>query len=216
MVALAANALLLADGRFPSGGHAHSGTLEAAVAVGSVIDVETLGAFLEGRLWTSGLTAAGLAAAACAGRHPWRDLDGEANARISSPALRASSRQQGRQLLRAGRATWGGPRLDRLAAEVPRGAHHPVALGAVAAAAGLIPVDAARNAAYAAVAGPAGAAVRLLGLDPFAVQALLARLAPEVEGVVAESAGAARGPAAPLLDVLAEEHDTWEVRLFAS
>ncbi|MDP9074601.1 MAG: urease accessory protein, partial [Actinomycetota bacterium] len=43
-------ALLLADGRFPGGGHAHSGGLEAAVADGSVADLAGLEAFLIGRL----------------------------------------------------------------------------------------------------------------------------------------------------------------------
>ena len=36
--------------------------------------------------------------------------------------------------------------------------------------------------------------MRLLGLDPFPVQAVLARLAPGVNGVVAEASAAASGP----------------------
>jgi urease accessory protein len=99
--------------------------------------------------------------------------------------------------------------------------HHAVALGVVAAAAGLSPADAALVAAYGAVTGPASAAVRLLGLDPYAVQAVLAGLAPECEAVASRAAeAAARGdlPAAsaPLLDIGAEAHAAWEVRLFAS
>jgi urease accessory protein len=58
--------LLLADARLPAGGHAHSGGLEAAAATGVVHDVATLAAFLRGRLATTGLVSAGLAAAACA------------------------------------------------------------------------------------------------------------------------------------------------------
>jgi urease accessory protein len=65
--------------------------------------------------------------------------------------------------------------------------------------------------------------VRLLGLDPFAVQALLARLAPGVDECAAAAAAAAAGPpsglpaaAAPALDLLADYHLTAEVRLFAS
>ncbi|HYN92795.1 MAG TPA: urease accessory protein UreF, partial [Pilimelia sp.] len=67
------------------------------------------------------------------------------------------------------------------------------------------------------------AAVRLLGLDPYAVHAVLARLAPATERVAAAGADAATRPvddlpaaAAPLLDIGAEIHATWEVRLFAS
>ena len=65
--------------------------------------------------------------------------------------------------------------------------------------------------------------MRLLGLDPFAVQAMLARLAPGVDECAADAAAAAAGPAsllpadaAPALDLLADYHLTAEVRLFAS
>jgi urease accessory protein len=58
-------AVLLSDSRFPAGGHAHSGGVEPAVTAGIVIDLESLEAFLRGRLRTAGLAAAGLAAAAC-------------------------------------------------------------------------------------------------------------------------------------------------------
>lgn len=58
-------ALLLGDSRFPAGGHAHSGGVEPAVTAGIVSDLETLEAFLRGRLRTAGLVAAGIAACAC-------------------------------------------------------------------------------------------------------------------------------------------------------
>jgi urease accessory protein len=51
------------------------------------------------------------------------------------------------------------------------------------------------------------------------VQALLAALAPECDRVAAAAAAPADDlPAAgaPLLDITAEDHATWEVRLFAS
>ena len=205
--------LLLADARLPAGGHAHSGGLEAAVAAGRVSDPTSLRGFLRGRLATGGLVAAAFAAAACAPGADVPGLDAELDARTPSPAQRRASRAQGRALMRAGRAMYGVP-----AAERP---HHAVALGVVAAAAGLSPAEAALVAAYGAVTGPASAAVRLLGLDPYEVQAVLAGLAPECDAVAGRAAAAAaRGelPAAsaPLLDIGAEEHATWEVRLFAS
>ena len=106
---------------------------------------------------------------------------------------------------------------------IGRDPHHPVALGAVAAAAGLDPLAAAVAAAHGTVTGPASAAVRLLGLDPYAVHALLAALAPECDRIAAEAADRAGDPVddlpaagAPLLDIGAEQHASWEVRLFAS
>lgn len=55
-------ALILADSRFPGGGHVHSGGLEEAAARGLVHDEPSLRSFLHGRLLTSGLLAAGFAA----------------------------------------------------------------------------------------------------------------------------------------------------------
>ncbi|MER8036338.1 urease accessory protein UreF [Streptomyces hydrogenans] len=214
--------LVLADGRFPAGGHAHSGGAEAAVKAGRIRDAAGLEAFCLGRLHTTGLTAAGLAAAAALGHDP-HELDAAADARTPSPALRAASRRLGRQLMRAARATWPHPGLDALAAAFPRGAHQPVVLGATARAAGLGPEDAAHCAAYETVGGPATATVRLLGLDPYRATAVLARLAPVMDEVAARATAAARegvgalpAASAPLLDITAEQHAAWPVRLFAS
>ncbi|MGW1093813.1 urease accessory protein UreF, partial [Streptomyces sp. NPDC002596] len=48
--------LVLADGRFPAGGHAHSGGAEPAVEAGRIRNAEDLAAFCRGRLHTTGLT----------------------------------------------------------------------------------------------------------------------------------------------------------------
>jgi urease accessory protein len=257
-----ATLLVLADGRLPAGGHAHSGGLEAAVEAGRVADLRSLNGFLRGRLATSGLVAAAFAAAACrratdfpgaanfprtaafpqtadlpnvaaspsaatspsatgpsATTCPKTDipaLDQGLDARTPSPALRAASRAQGRALMRAARAMWPVPNIGREP-------HHPIALGVTAAAAGLTPRDAATAAAYGSLTGPATAAVRLLGLDPYGTHALLAALATDCDQIAAEAATHALDdvddlPAggAPRLDLGAEYHSTWEVRLFAS
>jgi urease accessory protein len=242
-----ATLLMLTDGRFPAGGHAHSGGLEAAIAAGRVRDLPDLTAFLRGRLATAGLVAAAFAAAACARSQPaapatqlsepnaatatglsepnaattarLSELDSALDARTPSPALRLASRHQGRALARAARACWPLPPLP----PHPEGPHHPVALGAASSAAGLPPEHAALAAAYGSIAGPASAAVRLLSLDPFATQAVLTSLAAECERVAGAATARCGGPvdelpaaSAPLLDIGAELHATWEVRLFAS
>ena len=172
---------MLADARFPAGGHAHSGGLEGAVNAGAVADVPSLNLYLQGRLATAGVVAAALAAAACA--RPRADrlarLDAEADARTPSPAQREASRRQGRTLLRAAAAAW-----PAWLADLPRDGrppHHAIALGAAAAAAGCTPGEAALVAAYLTVTGPASAAVRLLALDPIEVSAAIARLAGRIE-----------------------------------
>ncbi|MEU8166805.1 urease accessory UreF family protein [Micromonospora sp. NPDC049004] len=261
--------LLLADGRFPAGAHAHSGGLEAAVAAGRVNDLASLESFLVGRLTTAGLVGAAFAAAAHrvaspvggsaaepapatarpVGRgHPagragtpadhtggsgapadsaeravaLARLDAELDARTAAPALRAVSRRQGRALLRAGRAIWPRAPFGDLPA-TPQGAHQPLVLGLLCAAAGLSRTETATVAAYGTVTGAASAGVRLLGLDPYHVQALLVGLADLCDGTAADAARAADDPperlpaaAAPLADISAEVHATWEVRLFAS
>jgi urease accessory protein len=211
-----ATLLLLADGRLPSGGHAHSGGLEPQIAAGRVRDIDGLSGFLRGKLATNGLVSAAFAAAACADVTRSAELDGGLDARTPSPAARKASRAQGRALLRAGRAMWALPPIGREP-------HQPVGLGVLAAAAGLTPADAAVAAAHGLVTGSASAAVRLLGLDPYSVHALLARLAPECDRIAAAAAERAGDPVdelpaagAPLLDIGAEHHATWEVRLFAS
>ncbi|MET7472690.1 urease accessory protein UreF [Micromonospora sp. NPDC005686] len=223
--------LLLADGRFPAGAHAHSGGLEAAVAAGRVTDLATLETFLAGRLATAGLVGAAFAAAAhraatSAGSAVRGStlalLDAELDARTAAPALRTVSRRQGRALLRAGRAIWPEASFDDLPS-TPGGAHQPLVLGLLCAAAGLSRAETATVATHGTVTGAASAAVRLLGLDPYQVQALLVGLASRCDGTAAEAARAADDPperlpaaTAPLADIHAEAHATWEVRLFAS
>jgi urease accessory protein len=223
--------LLLTDSRLPAGGHAHSGGVEQAVALGLVHDLPSLRSFLLGRLRTAGGLAAALAAAACAfarvvpgkGRS-WEELDAEADARTASPAQREAARVQGRLLLRVSRRLWPSPVLDELARAVPS-PHHPIALGAAAHAAGAAPRDAALAAAHHAVTGPATAAVRLLGLDPVAVHRVLADLTPDLTDLSrrcsgpedpAEDWAGLAAPSAPALDLLAERHARANVRLFVS
>ncbi|MEV0406495.1 urease accessory UreF family protein [Actinoallomurus sp. NPDC050550] len=218
--------LVLADGRFPAGGHAHSGGVESAVAAGAVRDAASLEDFCRGRLHTTGLVAASLAAAAAAGYDPLA-LDEAADARTPAPALRQIARRLGRQMMRAARATWPSAELDSLARHRPRGAHQPIVLGVAARSAGMTPLDAAYAAAYENTSGPAAAAVRLLSLDPLDATAVLARLAGDLDHVADRAAEAAQrvqdegigvlpAASAPLLDITAQQHATWPVRLFAS
>jgi urease accessory protein len=244
--------LLLLDSRAPAGAHHHSGGMEAAIGTGLVTGLAGLEDFCRARLRTSARVGAAFAAAAArlqsdsaersvalAARNgsarpgaesraraagEWALLDAEFEARTPSEAMRMASRQLGRGLVRLLRSVQ--PEADlatafsRCAGPAP---HHPLVLGAAVSLAGGGPDLAARAAALAACAGPASAAVRLLGLDPFAVQAMLARLAPGIDACAAAAARLAAGPpaslpadAAPALDLLADFHLTAEVRLFAS
>ena len=220
--------LLLLDTRAPAGAHHHSGGMEAAVSTGLVAGLSDLEDFCQARLRTSARVAAAFAAAAChlqanfPERAPWAELDAEFDARTPSAAMRAASRQLGGGLLRLLRSLQPEAALPWARGGRPA-PHHPLVLGAGIHLAGGCPELAARAAALAACAGPASAAVRLLGLDPFAVQAMLARLAPGIDDCARRAAKDATGPpsslpadGAPALDLLADFHLTSEVRLFAS
>lgn len=204
--------LALADSRMPTGGHVHSGGVEDAVHHGLLTDVVTLEAFLLRRVRTTGLVAAGLAATACAGGDP-AHLDVEADARTPSPAQRAASRAQGRGLLRLARTTWPSGQWSALG---PR-PHHAVALGVVAAAAGLSPHDAALAAVYVTMTGSATAAQRLLALDPGQVAACTLQLAGACDEVATRAlVEGLPCTSDPLLDLLAQRHALREGTLFAS
>lgn len=225
--------MVMADARSPSSGPAHSGGVEAACAAGLVTDVQTLRAFLDGRLWTTGATGAFAAAAVCVrarGGNPtpslWRTVEAELDARIPSPAAREASREQGGRTLRKAMGAADSPVFDGLArACVSHGMqpHHAVALGAVAAVADLAPQEAAETAAYASVSAPAFAAQRLLGLSAEVIEQIGLAMAPEVRRLATEAAEScslplARMPScsAPVLEFLAEEHAGLARRSFAS
>nr|WP_245560171.1 urease accessory UreF family protein [Actinopolyspora halophila] len=224
--------LALADARLPGGGHAHSGGLEEAVHRGVVADAEQLREFLRGRLHGAGSQAAAFAAAAAhagergAGADYWWRWDVEFDARTPSPAQRAASRAQGRGTARAGRAAWPCAALEGLLS-ITGSPHHPAVVGALIGARSLgTPKDAAAVVAYLAVSGPASAAVRLLGLDPFAANAAVAAFERDTERIARRAASTSGSrpedlpsTGAPALDLFAQAHQRHheeEVRLFAS
>jgi urease accessory protein len=232
-VAQSVRLLLILDSRSPAGAHNHSGGMEAAVTAGFVDDIQDVRAYCRGRLRTSGRVAAGFAAAACrawldgAPATRWQELDAELSARMPSEAVRAASRTTGSGLRRLLRATV----PDDLATLGER-PHHALVLGAACALTGGSPQIAARAAALATCTAPASAAIRLLGLDPYAVHGVIAGLAPEIEaiadschtsgdgsragGMTSLNGDGLPADSAPALDLLADVHATQEVRLFAS
>lgn len=197
--------------------------MEAACARGLITDLGSFRSFLHGRLWTAGACGAVAAAAVCARAGStvsatalFRSVEAELDARMPSPSARKASRDQGGHLLRSALAESGSPLLDalgRAAVGEQQRPHHPTAVGAVAAVAGVSPREAAEVAAYASVAAAIFAAQKLLGLDPRRVKELGAELAPEVRRLAGEAVQVALQPlsrmpsfGAPVLEYLAEEH----------
>lgn len=218
--------MMLVDGRFPAGGHTNSAGVEAAVKLGDIVDDQTLERYLLGRLATTGMVDAAFSAHVAALADPSGEtlaaIDAEYSARVPSPRLRDASRRFGRQMLRAGASVWSSPTLDAVA-KVSGGAHQPVVLGALVAAAGGTPLDAASLAFHHLSAAVTSAAVRLLGLDPMTVAAVQASVGRDVDRWLADadrwaSSHVSELPASggSLTEILAEDHGRWDARLFVA
>ena len=210
--------LLLADGRFPDGSHAHSFGMEAAVASGRVCDAGTLHDYVETRLWTTTRTDAAAAALAADRAEALDQIDAALVRRMPGSAQRAASRSLGRSLVRTAERLWPG-RAPRLADGRPP--LQPVAFGAVAALAGCSPFEAALCTTHSSAAALANAALRLLGLDPFSVASVLTDLREAVAAVstsVMDIGEPDRLPhaATPFSEIDPELQLTIEPRLFGS
>jgi urease accessory protein len=197
--------LLLADSRFPSGSYAHSLGLEQAVADG-LTDVP---AFMAARMRLVAESDARFAVEARRGDvrvEEWA-------ARCPSPILRDASHRLGRQLLRSAAVAFGVAPAD-----LPR----PIALGVVAAAAGLSDVETAELALYDDASTVASAALKLLPLDPAVTARWVAELAPRMQLAARAIAADATpledlpAPAAVALELAAPVHQRTRERLFAS
>ncbi|GHH74790.1 urease accessory protein UreF [Promicromonospora soli] len=187
-------AMLLADARLPSGGHAHSASLEPALLGG--MPTGAVPAWLVGRATTVSLVEAGTAVVtarlfAAASEGPLTgasagasdgaqvadpfdsfglaDVVGAWAARTPAPALRDAARLLGRGYLRLARTLW--PDAPAVRALVAHDAVHgplprAIVLGAVAAATGLPAADTVRLTVYDDAQTAASALLKLEPLDP--------------------------------------------------
>jgi urease accessory protein len=214
--------LLLADGRFPVGGHAHSGGLEAAVGQG--LGADGVPRFIAGRLRAFSapeacIVVAARRAAAADDRGLLALLGNEAEARCPSPPLRETARRLGSQLARTAAVVFPG---TALLAQFPAPAPRSVVFGAVACVAGLDDLAAARAYLYDDAVTVATAAVRLLPLDPATAFGWVAGLEATIENLAEDAAACDVRPAelppgfAPLLELGSLRHARTERRLFAS
>jgi urease accessory protein len=217
--------LMLTDGRFPAGGYAHSGGLEAAVADG--LDGDGVAAFLVDRLTAvAGPEAMLVVSAARAARTGDLDallrLDLEADARCPSPPLRAASHRLGAQLLRTAAAVWPERALVARYGAFSSATPRPVAFGVVAAGIGLDDRAAAQAYLYEEAATVAAAAVRLLPVDTATAFRRVADAAGAIEELAERAARHEAQPRelpsafAPALELRSLAHARREGRLFAT
>jgi urease accessory protein len=217
--------LLLTDSRFPAGGYAHSGGLEAAVEAGLTVGEVPL--FLVGRL--GGITSAEAHVAVAAARAAREcrlerllELEEEARARCPSPPLRTASSRLGAQLLRSAVVVWPAEEMIARYQGASEATPRPVAFGVVAAAAGLGDLELAHAYLYEDAMTVTTAAVRLLPVDTAATAHWLVEAAPLLDRLAREAADAdddmrgLPGGFAPTLELGSLAHIAREGRLFAS
>ncbi|MEM9515666.1 MAG: urease accessory UreF family protein [Actinomycetota bacterium] len=217
--------LLIADARLPAGGHTQSAGVESAVRYGDVSDATTLEHYLRGRLATTGHTEAAFAARIAmplerSAPDVVATLDAELVARLIAPRQREVSRQLGRQMMRVATRVGNSDVLDALA-ELPGGPLQPLVLGALTNAIDGTSLDAATVQLHHLVAAGTTAAIRLLGLDPIELAALSALLADDIERLAVQATSDASADDLPswgsvLTEILAEDHGTWDNRMFAA
>ena len=188
--------LLLADGRLPTGGYAHSGGLEPAIAAGLPLDA--VPDYLRARIRTVGRVDA--TAAVLAHRSVTPDgggpravdrmaarlaaVDAALAARTPSAPLRDASRALGRGLARLTSRQFpdagGTVALDSLR---PR-ALRPVSLGVLAALLGMSEHDTARASLYEDAQTVAAASLKLLPVDPTDTAGWILDLADDIAAAV--------------------------------
>lgn len=223
-------ALLLADGRLPTGGHAHSAGLEPALAAG--MPSERVPDYLRARLVTVGRVEAAATVLshrraleiqrgghAPAASHSFSRIQAELLARTPSAPLRAASGQLGRGLARLVARLWPQAPAGLALQAITEAPQRPVALGVATALAGTDELQAARTCLYDDAQSVASAALKLLPVDPVDPVAWLLAASSTLEEVAAEATtvtSAAELPAttAPLVEQWSLSHHLTQRRIF--
>ena len=211
---------MLTDGRLPVGAHTQSGGLEQAVVAG-VVEAE-VPMYLMARLRTVVVVEAATAVVA---RHhvlQGRDLGPVMKAwaaRTPSGALRENSCAQARGLLRLARTLWSSPADAAGWDSLPPGPCRPVAMGAVAAVAGLDARQLVQWVGYDDCATVASASLKLMPTDPAKPAGWLLATLGEIDELAARlehlsDPADIPAPSAPLIDHWAEAHHLTRTRMF--
>jgi urease accessory protein len=221
---------MLADARLPTGAHTQSAGLEPALRAG--LDPADVPGYIAARLRTVTAVEAGTAVVARNVALAGGDLAAVEEAwaaRTPSAALRESSRRLGRGYVRLLERLWpdggpdGGP--DGRRPDTPhvrrRPVSRPVALGMIAARAGLDAANVARQVGYDDAQTVAAATLKLVPVDPVTTTRWVLDAHPLVEDLAARVAHLTDpadipAGAAPLVELWAEIHATTTERLFSA
>ncbi|WP_292824952.1 urease accessory UreF family protein [Microbacterium sp.] len=213
-------ALLLADARLPSGGHAFSAGVEPAIQGG--LSRDDVGAFLRARARTTTLVDAATAVVArraALNGASYAPVERAWAARTPSRAARTASTDLGRGLLRLAQRLW--PQSAAIAALTDGAATppRPIVLGAIAAHAGLDAETLVRVAVYDDMAGGVAALLKLEPGDPVDGVRLVIDACAAVDPLISQLAAldspeAIPAASAPQAEAWTEAHAITNRRLF--
>lgn len=213
-------ALLLADARLPSGGHAFSAGVEPAIQGG--LSRDDVGAFLRARARTTTLVDAATAVVArraALNGASYAPVERAWAARTPSRAARTASTDLGRGLLRLAQRLW--PQSAAIAALTDGAATppRPIVLGAIAAHAGLDAETLVRVAVYDDMAGGVAALLKLEPGDPVDGVRLVIDACAAVDPLIMQLAAltspdAIPAASAPQAEAWTEAHAITNRRLF--
>jgi urease accessory protein len=208
--------LQLADSAFPTGGFAHSGGLEAAIAHGER-DVER---FCREAIVATAHGALPLVAAVHQDPARHAAIDALASAILWSPVAARASCAQGRALADVAAAAFADPSLRdarRATAEGRLAGHLAPMFGLVAHALAISAEDTRSLVLHVTLRGLLSSAVRLGAVGPREAQAMHARLHPSLDDAMRFAATLSLDDVAqtsPLAELLQATHDRLHVRLF--
>jgi urease accessory protein len=227
--------LLLADGRLPTGGHAHSAGLEPALAAG--MPPAQVPDYLRARLLTVGrveaaatvlshraarrMEAAGGAGSASgpSGASSLAQIQAELLARTPSAPLREASGMLGRGLARLVCRTWPDATATAALAALVEPPQRPLALGVATALGGMDETQAARACLYDDAQSVASAALKLLPVDPLDPVGWLLAAASTIDEMTAEAVAVTEladlpSTTGPLIEQWSLAHHLTQRRIF--
>ncbi|MBZ2197856.1 urease accessory protein UreF [Occultella gossypii] len=215
--------LLLADARLPTGGHAHSGGLEPALAAG--LTAAQVPDYITTRLRTVGLVEAAAAVLALRSARTDPDRLGAVQealtARTPSAPQRHASGLLGRGLVRLAERLWPENPAVRALGGLGLAPLRPVVLGVVAAAVGMDEVQVARASLYDDAQTVAAAALKLLPVDPTEATRWLLRAEPTMTDIITRAIRVTcpddlPAVTAPLIEQWSLEHHGRTRRIFVA